>query len=64
MLQHRISMCIRWKKVDSHIETRVYKYLQTPAGDEMSIRLNTVVDTWAGEEREGGQISEETVRNP
>ena len=48
-------MSICWKKVDSHIETQVYKEGQSPAGDEVSIRLNKVVDVWAGDAREARQ---------
>lgn len=64
MQQHRLSMSIRWKKVDSHIETRVYKDGQTPAGDEFSIRLNIIVDVWASTARKVGQIGVESVRSP
>ena len=41
--KNKINMGIQWKKVDSHIETRTYKEGQTPAGDEYSIRLNTLI---------------------
>ena len=39
---------LQWEKVDSHIEGRVFKDGVKPKGDEFSIRLNTVVDGWAG----------------
>lgn len=51
ILQNRIKIGVRWKKVDSRLEARTYKDGQTPAVDEYSIRLNTVVYEWAGEAR-------------
>ena len=64
MLQQRLSISIRWNKVDSHIETWVYKEGQSPAGDALSIRLNQVVDAWAGEAWEAGQHTVESMWNP
>ena len=43
---------LQWEKVDSHIEGRVFKDGMKPKGNEFSIRLNTVVDGWAGIARE------------
>ena len=39
--------------MDSHISEKVYSEGTRPAGDEFSIRLNEVMDTWAEEERIG-----------
>ena len=44
MLQSRIEIDIRWRKLDSYIDTRSYKDRQTPAGDELTIQLNTMMD--------------------
>ena len=43
---------IQWEKVDSHIEGKIFKEGTQPKGDKYSIRLNTVVDGWAGIARE------------
>ena len=43
-----MSTPLKWEKVDSHIEGKVYKEEVEPNGDEYSIRLNTGVDEWAG----------------
>ena len=53
-LQELIHTPLRWEKVDSHIEGRVYKEGTSPKGDQYSIRLNGVVDEWAGLARKGG----------
>ena len=52
-LQALIHTPIRWEKVDSHIEEKTYKDGATPKGDQYSIRLNKVVDEWAGLTRQG-----------
>ena len=51
-IQKLISIPLKWEKVDSHIEGKVFKEGVEPKGDEYSIRLNTVVDEWAGKARE------------
>ena len=50
-IQRLISIPLKWEKVDSHIEGKVYKEGVEPNGDEFSIRLNTVADDWAGKAR-------------
>ena len=40
MLQEKIVIPIRWNKVDSHIEEKVYVEGNKPAGNKSSIRLN------------------------
>ena len=50
-IQKLISIPLKWEKVDSHIEGKVFKEGVEPKGDEYSIRLNTVVDEWAGKAR-------------
>ena len=47
-LQASIHTPLKWEKVDSHIEGKVYKEGTSPKGDQCSIRLNMVVDEWAG----------------
>ena len=42
--------------MDYHVENRRYKDGQAPKGDTYFIRLNTVVDAWAGQTREDGAI--------
>ena len=36
MIQSKIKMDIQWRKVDSHIDTRIYKNRKTPARDKLS----------------------------
>lgn len=43
MLQNIINMGIRWRKANSHIDTKTYKEGQTPVGDEFIDRLKTLV---------------------
>ena len=44
MIQQKLTISLRWEKVDSHIETRVYADGKTPKGDEFSVRLNVCAD--------------------
>ena len=53
MLQKKIVFTLRWNKVDSHIEDRIYAEGTKPSGDEFSIRLNEVMDKWAETARGG-----------
>ena len=50
-IQKLIHIPLKWEKVDSHIEGKVFKEVVEPKGDEYSIRLNTVADEWAGNAR-------------
>ena len=63
-IQQKLIIPLRWEKVDSHIEGRVYKEGQKPHGDEYSIRLNTVMDTWAENIRESVKGASKNSRNP
>ena len=63
MLQGMIHIHIRWNKVDSHIENRIYKEGKKPARDDFLIQLNNVVDIQVGEAREGGEGVDLVVRN-
>ena len=45
---------LNWEKDDSHIERWVYKSGARPCGNKYSIRLNKMVDIWAGGAREWG----------
>ena len=53
MLQENIVIPIRWNKLDSHIEGKVYTEGVKPARDEFSIRLNIVMDQWTEDARRG-----------
>ena len=64
ILQEKLTIPLRWEKVDSHIEGRVYKEGQQPHGDELSIRLNTVMDKWAEQARETVARVDRNTRNP
>ena len=55
MLHGKLIFPLRWNKVDSHIEMMVYKEGKKTTRDEFSIRLNTIVDMWAGAAREEGK---------
>ena len=52
ILQELITIPLLWKKVDSHIENKVYKPEVKPNGDEFTIYLNKAVDKWADQARE------------
>ena len=63
-LQDKIIIPVQWNKVDSHIKSRTYKKGQVPQGNKFSIRLNEVVDRWAGEVREAVVNKPLSVTNP
>ena len=42
---------MQWEKIDSHIEGKMYPVGVTPKGDQFCIRLNIVVNEWAGMDR-------------
>ena len=42
-----ISTPLKWEKVDSHIDGKVYKDGAQPKGEEYSIRLNNAVEVCA-----------------
>ena len=48
MLPEKITIPLRWEKVDSHIDTREYADEETPNVDEFSIQLNICADERAG----------------
>ena len=64
ILQEKLTIPLRWEKVDSHIEGMLYKEGQQPHGDELSIRLNTVMVKWAEHARETVARIYTNTRNP
>ena len=54
-MQALISTPLTWEKVDSHIEGKVYTKGVSAKGDQHSIKLNKVMDGWAGTARKGNQ---------
>ena len=55
-LQRQLTFTIKWRNVDSHINTRSYAPEVKPYGGKFSIRLNDFVDGLSGSIQEEAEL--------